>query len=289
MWYIFALLSALFASVRKTNEKQLSYKLNHFTIGWSVQLLSLPAIGLFLLTTSKLFNPFTLGPNFWLPMIAICIGFYPLNTFLVLSALRHGELSKTVPLQSTGPVFGLLMGWLLLGQKPTLLATLGIIAIVIGVYVLNLKGKYLHNPLKIFTADKANLYTLLAVILSMGAGVLDIVAIRASNPIYYCFICTLCATIVLYLTSRIFKVKELNEVKRNIKSLSITGVMFGGTFAMYLIALSTGPLAYVSAIRSSTILIGAVLGGLWLSEPITRVKVAALIFIGVGSVALALS
>jgi drug/metabolite transporter (DMT)-like permease len=289
MWYLFALLSALFASVRKTNEKQLSYKLNHFTIGWSVQFLSLPIIFIALLAMGTLFNPFTLGSKFWLPTLAICIGFYPLNTFLYINALKHGELSKTVPLQSLGPIFGLLLGWIFVGQKPTLLATLGITIVVAGVYVLNLKGKYLHSPLKIFTADKANLYTLFAVILSTCAGVLDIIAIKASEPIYYCFVCTLGASIVLYMTSLIFKVREFTEVKQSIKSLSVTGTMFGGTFAMYLMALNSGPLAYVSAIRTSAILVGAVIGGLWLKESITKIKIIALVFIGAGSIILGLS
>src|SRR5438477_11265923 len=100
MWYIFALLSALYASIRKTNEKQLSHKLNHFTIGWTLQLLSLPILLVVLLTVGKIFNPFTLGPKFWLPTIAIWIGFYPLNTFLYVNAIKNGELSKILPLQS---------------------------------------------------------------------------------------------------------------------------------------------------------------------------------------------
>ncbi len=46
MWFFYALASALFASVRRTNEKRVSQKLNHFSVGWTVQGLSLPAIGL---------------------------------------------------------------------------------------------------------------------------------------------------------------------------------------------------------------------------------------------------
>jgi hypothetical protein len=41
MWFLYALASALFAAVRRTSEKQLSHKLNHFTIGWTVQLAAL--------------------------------------------------------------------------------------------------------------------------------------------------------------------------------------------------------------------------------------------------------
>jgi uncharacterized membrane protein len=289
MWYIFALLSAVFASVRKTNEKQLSHKLNHFTIGWSIQLLSLPIILVALFTMGKIFNPFELGLRFWLPTLFIWIGFYPLNNFLTISALKEGELSKIMPLQSLAPIFGLLLAWLLINQRPTILATLGIAITVVGVYVLNLKGRYLHNPLKIFTADKANLYTLCAILLYTLAGVLDTIAIKASEPIYYCFVSTAGAVVVLFITSLLFKIRELHNIKQNISSLSVAGTMFGLSYAAYLLAISTGPLAYVTALRTSTILLSTIGVAMYLRESVTRVKIFALILIGTGSMILVLS
>jgi uncharacterized membrane protein len=289
MWYIFALLSAVFASVRKTNEKQLSHKLNHFTIGWSIQLLSLPIILVALFTMGKIFNPFELGLRFWLPTLFIWIGFYPLNNFLTISALKEGELSKIMPLQSLAPIFGLLLAWLLIGQRPTIIATLGIAITVVGVYVLNLKGRYLHNPLKIFTADKANLYTLCAILLYTLAGVLDTIAIKASEPIYYCFVSTAGAVVVLFITSLLFKIRELHNIKQNISSLSVAGTMFGLSYAAYLLAISTGPLAYVTALRTSTILLSTMGVAIYLRESITRVKIFALILIGTGSMILVLN
>jgi uncharacterized membrane protein len=289
MWYIFALLSAVFASVRKTNEKQLSHKLNHFTIGWSIQLLSLPIILVALFTMGKIFNPFELGLRFWLPTLFIWIGFYPLNNFLTISALKEGELSKIMPLQSLAPIFGLLLAWLLIGQRPTIIATLGIAITVVGVYVLNLKGRYLHNPLKIFTADKANLYTLCAILLYTLAGVLDTIAIKASEPIYYCFVSTAGAVVVLFITSLLFKIRELHNIKQNISSLSVAGTMFGLSYAAYLLAISTGPLAYVTALRTSTILLSTIGVAMYLRESVTRVKIFALILIGTGSMILVLS
>jgi uncharacterized membrane protein len=289
MWYIFALLSAVFASVRKTNEKQLSHKLNHFTIGWSIQLLSLPIILVALFTMGKIFNPFELGLRFWLPTLFIWIGFYPLNNFLTISALKEGELSKIMPLQSLAPIFGLLLAWLLIGQRPTIIATLGIAITVVGVYVLNLKGRYLHNPLKIFTADKANLYTLCAILLYTLAGVVDTIAIKASEPIYYCFVSTAGAVVVLFITSLLFKIRELHNIKQNISSLSVAGTMFGLSYAAYLLAISTGPLAYVTALRTSTILLSTIGVAMYLRESVTRVKIFALILIGTGSMILVLS
>lgn len=110
MWFVFALLSAIFISVRKVGEKRLSHKLHYFTFGWALQLFSLPVLFAFLLLAGKLLNPFALGPEFWIPLIVLWLTFYPLSTFLFVSALKHGELTKILPLQSFGPIFALLLG-----------------------------------------------------------------------------------------------------------------------------------------------------------------------------------
>lgn len=288
MWFFYALASALFASIRRTSEKQLSHKLNHFTLGWTIQMLALPVLLLGLIIFGPIFNPFALGMNFWIPTILIWIGFYPLNQFLYISAVKHGELSKILPLSSLGPVLSLLLGWLLLSQAPSIVATIGIFIIVMGIYVLNLKGQYLHNPLKIFTADKANLYTLFGLIINAMAGVLDKRAIDASAPMYYSFVSTLGAVVVMFISARATGVSELPQIKRQAKPLLIAGILFGLSYAAYILALVSGPLAYVMAIRSScALLVGSLIGLRFFKESFTKPKLVALTLILTGSALLA--
>lgn len=284
MWLLFALASALFASVRRTSEKQLSHKLNHFTIGWTVQLLALPVLLATLFISGPIFNPFKLGVDFWLPTILIWVGFYPINTFLYINAYKHGELSKILPLYSLGPVLSLFLGLFFLGQVPSFVATLGILVIAVGIYVLNLRGRYLHNPLKIFTADRANLYTFLGLLLVAIAGVLDKKAIDASGANYYSFVSTLGAVVTLFISARVCGVKELSQIKLHKKSLAITGTLFGLSYGAYVLALSTGPLAYVMALRSSSaLLMGSIIGFSFFREAFTKPKAVSLILILIGS------
>lgn len=288
MWFLYALTSALFASVRRTSEKQLSHKLNHFTIGWTVQLLALPVLLATLLIRGPIFSPLKLGVDFWLPTILVWVGFYPINTFLYINAFKHGELSKILPLSGLGPMVSLLFGLLFLGQTPSFVATMGVLVIAIGIYVLNLKGRYLHNPLKIFTADKANLYAFLGLLMVAAAGVLDKKAINASGANYYSFVSTLGAVVTLYISARLCGVKETAQVKLHKKSLAITGALFGLSYGAYVLALSTGPLAYVAAVRSSSaLLIGLMIGFGLLKEAFTKPKATALLLILIGSALLA--
>lgn len=289
MWFLYALLSALFASVRRMSEKQLSHKLNHFTIGWTVQLLALPVLLVALLCAGPIFNPFTLGTHFWLPTVLVWVGFYPLNTYVYLNAYKHGELSKILPLSSLGPVVALLFGLLFLGQRPSLLPTVGMLVIVMGIYALNFTGRYLHNPLRAFAADKASRYTFVGLLLVAAAGVLDKRAIDASGPAYYSFVSTAGAVVTLYICARLCGVKEVPRIKLHIKSLAIAGTLFGLSYGAYTLALSSGLLAYTTAVRSSSVLlIGSLIGFRVFKEAFTKPKMVAIILIGIGSILLTL-
>jgi|GEM_PF-345681 drug/metabolite transporter (DMT)-like permease len=55
-----------------------------------------------------------------------------------IQAVRRAPLSGTVPLLSLTPVFSTILAWLLLAERPTLVAGLGILLVVGGVWWLNL-------------------------------------------------------------------------------------------------------------------------------------------------------
>lgn len=288
MWILWALLSALFAATRRTQEKQLTHHLNHFTIAFVVQLLSLPVIFLALTLDGGFLNPLHLGLNFWLPLVIVCVGFYPLHAFLYLQAVKHGELSKVLPIQSLWPVFSLIPAWLTLGEIPTIIATAGILLTVLGVYVLGMKKNVLHHPLQPFREEKSSRYMIFAVMLVTIAGVLDKIAINASNAVYYSFVSTVGAVMVLFVTLYIYKINELSMLKDNLKNLGLIGTLQGSTYTTYLLAISAGPIAYAAAIRSSNVLIGSILGILILKEKLTVYKAVSFVLILVGGALLAL-
>jgi uncharacterized membrane protein len=288
MWILWALLSALFAATRRTQEKQLTHHLNHFTIAFVVQLLSLPVIFLTLILDGGFLNPLHLGLNFWLPLVIVCIGFYPLHAFLYLQAIKHDELSKVLPIQSLWPVFSLIPAWFTLGEIPTIISTVGIILTVSGVYVLGMKKNVLHHPLQPFHEEKSSRYMIFAVMLVTLAGVLDKIAINASNAVYYSFVSTVGAVLVLFVTLYIYKINELSMLKNNVKNLGLIGTLQGSTYTTYLLALSAGPIAYVAAIRSSNVLIGSLLGILVLKEKFTVYKAVSFVLILMGGALLAL-
>src|SRR5581483_127148 len=99
MWIFWALLSAILAASRRTVEKKIISDLHHFTYGFLVQCISLPILLAIVLISGKLLNPFNVGVNFWVPVLLVSVGYYPLYAFLYKHAISGGELSKVLPLQ----------------------------------------------------------------------------------------------------------------------------------------------------------------------------------------------
>ena len=222
-------------------------------------------------------------------MLFLVVVFYPLNNYFFFRAMKEGELSKILPLQSLNPFFALILGGVVLGQRPSAMAIPGIVSIMIGVYMLNLKGKYLHNPLKIFTADKPNLYMLASIVLVSLVGTFDTFALKVSEPIYFSLMSTVGALGVFTVMALRMRLKEVATARQELKRLSFSGTFSALTTMTYLGAISGGPIAYVSAIKSSSILMGSLIGIIYFKESFTKIKATALLIISSGAIILALA
>lgn len=188
---------------------------------------------------------------------------------------------------SLWPVFSIIPAAIALGEFPSILAILGILLTVLGVYALGLKGAALHHPLQPFREDKNSRNMLFSVVLITLAGVLDKIAINASNAIFYSFISTIGAVFTLAVAVKISKVNEFTKLRKSLANLGAIGTLQGGSYTTYLMAIAAGPIAYVSAIRNSNILIGSLLGIVLLNEKFTLPKKISLVLILFGGSLLA--
>lgn len=288
MWIFWALLSAVLVAGRRPIEKQVISKLPHFTYGFLVQCISMPILAVIVIMSGKLLNPLTLGLKFWIPLIIISAVFPTLNTFLYTHAIKHGDLSKVLPLQSLWPVFALVLAWITLGEAPTLVASAGVILTVLGIYALGLKGKRLHHPLQPFREDSSSRAMLASVVLVALVGVLEKIAVQASNPLFYSLASSSGAIVALAIAMFMSKQKVTKSVRPIAKRLGLIGSLYSTAYAALLLAIAVGPIAYVSALRGTNILIGAVLGILIFKERLTKPKIISFFLIVFGALCIAL-
>ncbi len=249
-----------------------------------MQFFSLPIIIIAMMLSGEYINPLQLGLDFWIPLLV----FYPVNTWLFYKALNLGELSKVLPVQSLIPVLSLGIAWVTLGEIPTTVASIGVLIVCMGLYVLNLKGRALHNPLQPFMEDKSTLYMLGSTLAIALVGPLQKVAIGASNPLFFTAISTAGAAVILFVIAKFLK-KDTLPLAQNWRMLTGVGLLQGAAYGSYMLALSMGPIAYVDAVKSGGLLIGALTGIVFLREKVTCVKIIAFTLLAIGLCVLATS
>jgi drug/metabolite transporter (DMT)-like permease len=283
VWFLLALISAFLYSFRRFFEKDLSEKANPLTIGFAVQAFSLPGLAM-LLFFADIPNLYSLSFQFfWLPLLIIWIFLYPLQAYFYYKSLKEGELSFVLPLMSTIPIFTILSAWILLGELPSLLGLLGIFSIVAGIYFLNMRANTkFYSPVTHLFHDRPSLFMIINCLCLAIGSTLDKVAVKASNPLFYAFINTLGASIILFVIAQITAKHFFPEIKKNFKGFSIVGTLQAFAFITYIIALTTGIVPYVLAIKSSAAIIGTIWGFILLKESLTRNKITALVLIALG-------
>jgi uncharacterized membrane protein len=226
----------------------------------------LPLLAFAVLVTGSWINPFRLGLNFWLPVVGIALGFYPLNTFLYLNALKVGKLSDLVPLQTVfGRPLTILTAYIFLNQTASWHAGIFFLLSFLGVYFLFQKGT-LRESLR----HKSAVYSIYGSVLGCIVGILDVVAIRAANPVYFTFVTTVAGATVLALTARHRNKQLLQPVALcHLRQISYTAVIFAGSYLAYVYALSLGNLAHVNTVRTSALILGGLFTGRHIGELIT--------------------
>ncbi|TSC86656.1 MAG: EamA-like transporter family [Microgenomates group bacterium Gr01-1014_7] len=240
MWFFLALASAFFYSFRRFSEKNLANKAEHFTLGFVVQAFSLPLITL-LLWFTNIPTLTSLSIRFWLPLLIIWIFLYPAQAYFYYKSLKEGEITYVLPLMSLIPIFNILSSWILIHEVPSFIGFLGIITIVAGVYSLNIKPNMnIFSPFTYLFKHKPALFMIINCLCLATGSTLDKIAIQASNPLFYSFINTLGASLILLFIAKIMNPKFNLDVKDNFKSFTILGFLQAAAFTGYIVALSTG-------------------------------------------------
>ncbi|MGB3024011.1 MAG: EamA family transporter [Candidatus Saccharimonadales bacterium] len=285
MWFIYAFLSSVFASFRKVNDKHLSYNVHHLHLAWMMRAAALPITGLLAIVTGHFLPEHSLSLAFWISIIISTCITAPLDTAVYLQSLKHGQLSKTAPLLSLYPAVMLVTGALFLGQIPSVAAIVAVLIIISGVYTLN-TSRGNGNILRNIWSDRGTRFGLLGVGTISLHTTIGSVAILESSPLFYAFWAALASAIVQFTYAQIVAPGKYRHP--HIKLIAKNGTIQGIAGMLYFSAVATGPIAYVTAIRSLSATLSAVLGAKVFNEGMGRRKIIALCLIVIGAAVLGL-
>ena len=208
--------------------------------------------------------------------------------FLALGkAYEEGDLSVVYPVARSSPMFVAIAASLLIGERVTLWGALGIALILVGVYVLHLKGwsrEELSRPLKALGAP-ASRYAFVAALGTTVYSISDKMGVTAVDPLLYSFwlgfIITGMLSLVIVRRRGVGNIKK--ELKGSVFRVSVAGVLMKGGYMLVLVAMSLAQVSYILALRQVSVVLGAALGVALLKERYGGVRIvgSVIIFLGV--------
>ncbi len=266
-WFPLALICALsLASADALSKRHLSdYS------GPELVLIRFTLSGL-LLAPFVVLNPLPPVPLAFWGWVAALVPMELMAMWLYVLAIRDSPLSHSLPYLSFTPVLATVTGLLVLGERVSLQGFAGILLVVIGAYLLNIehaRGDGLRGWLAPFPAilrergsrlmlAVAALYSLTSV---MGKGALQYVPPETFGPFYWCILGL--SALVVFSVGRPKLVRAL--WRRPGWHLAV-GVLMGIMVLTHFMALARVEVAYMIAVKRTSLLFGILYGALWFRE-----------------------
>jgi len=202
-------------------------------------------------------------------------------------AYRSGDLSLVYPLaRGSGPLLAVVFSVIAIGERPSVVAAIGITGILLGVLCLT------GNPKALLKSNNgaAVAYAFLTGAIIATYTVWDKVGVSAIGVPPLIYFTVLMGTCGLFRTPwalRDWK-KARIEISAFWKLSIVAGALIALAYTLVLTALVTSPVTYVAPMREIGILFGAILGHRLLAEGQTAQRLAgsALMMLGVAALAI---
>jgi len=271
-WFFYAVLCAFFYGIEGVYLKYLNRKgIDEGTLVFAMFFYSLPF--LFLPAFIQGFHPVSGRFFVYIVLVVIANGF---GFMFYSKAIKNTDVSIAVPVMSLSPLVVVMFSWILMREMPPLKGILGMLIIGMGLAALSIG--HTGVPSKSFFKNKGVRFALLTVLIWGISANLDKMALKYSQPLVYPFIsCAGISVFCSFLTSP----RRIFDKKYFLLFLGL-GFVNAGLFLSHMLALNTGYVSYIIAVKRSGMLIAVLLGWLFFKEKSPGLKLLASIFIIAG-------
>jgi drug/metabolite transporter (DMT)-like permease len=253
-----------------------------FVASGSLMVMALPVVGSFPLPSWRVVGLAAMG--------GVCFMLYHLFTG---RAYRSGDLSLIYPLAQTSMFWVPVWGVLILDEKVSALGLSGIGLILLGAYSIQLRALAWNEVIRPFRnlRDPAVLAALAAGFIYSIGSVIDKTGVMLYSPFHFTFM--LVAFMLLFMTLNIMRAKYRGRVVaefRNSRGLVlISGPVIMASFISFRYGLQMAPMSYAVPVRQVSLLIGVLIGVLFLGESCGRIRFIATLFVLAGAALIRLS
>jgi drug/metabolite transporter (DMT)-like permease len=214
-------------------------------------------------------------------------GCFVLYHLLTGRAYRSGDLSLTYPLCQTSMIYVPIWGGLLIGEELSLVGSSGIALVVLGAYTVQMQRLSLTELLRPFSNLKEpSVRAALAAgfVYSFGA-MLDKAGVQRYSPLYFTWL--MVVVMLLLMSANLLRPRYRSQItaewRENWRLILLSGPIMMASFLTFRYGLKLAPMSYAVPVRQVSILVGVLIGVLFLGESFGRVRLASALLILAGA------
>lgn len=260
MWIIYALICAFFLATSDALAKRILETEDERWVAWIRIALAVPFLLPFLFFTSV---P-ALDRTFWIATFA-ALPLEILAILLYIRAIKVSPLSLTIPFLAFTPLFLVAVAYLVLGERPGTRQLVGILCIVAGGYLLNVRAtkEGVLGPIRAVTREKGSLLMLLVALIFSITSTLGKLAINHSGPVFFGAIYFTLVTVAF--SPFVLAGKDRPRPRWRWGLLGV-GLSYGMMALFHYLALSMTQVAYMISVKRTSIIFSVLYGWLIFRE-----------------------
>lgn len=250
------------------------------------------------LSSFSIMSLFMFGSGLGLPVLsarslllaisaAVCFVLYHWFTGV---AYRDGDLSMTYPLAQTSMLYVPIWGVLLLDERLSSFGIAGILLIVMGAYCIQLRQLSASEMFRPFSqlGNRSVQAALLAGFLYSIGAIIDKTGVDSYSAYHFTYVLVffMLSIMSLNLLRPGYRGRILEEWRQSRKLVLWSGPVMLASFLSFRFGLQLSPVSYAVPVRQISLLIGVLIGLLFLGESCGRIRLASsgLILAGVALV-----
>jgi len=203
-------------------------------------------------------------------------------------AYRGGDLSMVYPLCQTSMIYVPIWGILLLGERLSIAGVCGILLVIFGTYSIQLQRLSLGEILRPFRNLKSRSVqdALTAGFIYSIGSVAEKSGVRNYSPLYFTYALVLIMLGLMSVNMLRPKYRPLigAELRENWKLILCSGPIMMASFLTFRYGLSLSPVSYAVPVRQISIVMGVLIGILFLRESFGRIRLVSALFIMTGAI-----
>jgi drug/metabolite transporter (DMT)-like permease len=223
-----------------------------------------------------------------LQMVGIGSICYVLYHLLNGRAYRGGDLSVVYPLSQTSMIYVPIWGAALLGERFSIQGVGGILLVIFGTFMVQMRKisfTELARPFRDLSSPSVRAALLAGFIYSIGS-IAEKTGVRHYSPLYFTYFLVVSMLLLMSINLARPKYRLLigEEFRENWRPILCSGPVVMASFLTFRYGLNLSPVGYAVPVRQVSIMIGVVIGILFLRESFGRIRLASAFFIMAGAV-----